>query len=260
MNIVAHEDDDLLFMNPDVLHDIQQERCVRTVFVTAGDAGKGSAYWRQRSVGAQDAYARMAQTPSAWTHSDAGVDGHRIEVYTLQGHPHISLVFLRLPDGDYFGDGFPTNGSQSLAKLRDKRIPTITSVDGINAYTRENLEDVIFSLLSAYGPEQIRIQDVAVQAYADHSDHSAVALMVKKIDSRYTFRHRLTSYRDYVDVFESQNVFGADLEAKQRAFSDYAGFDDEIGDYTSFANIYHHYLKRQYIRLETILPGNMRGP
>src|ERR1035441_426221 len=87
MNIVAHEDDDLLFMNPDVLHDIQQERCVRTVFVTAGDAGKGSAYWRQRAVGAQAAYARMAQTPSAWTHSDAGVDGHRIEVYTLQGHP-----------------------------------------------------------------------------------------------------------------------------------------------------------------------------
>src|SRR5215475_11483965 len=39
MNIVAHEDDDLLFLSPDLIHDIQSGRCVRTIFVTAGDAG-----------------------------------------------------------------------------------------------------------------------------------------------------------------------------------------------------------------------------
>jgi hypothetical protein len=40
MNIVAHEDDDILFLSPDLVHDIRHGRCVRTVFVTAGDAGK----------------------------------------------------------------------------------------------------------------------------------------------------------------------------------------------------------------------------
>src|SRR5205085_11614279 len=41
MNIVAHQDDDLLFLSPDLLHDVQSARCVRTVFVTAGDADNG---------------------------------------------------------------------------------------------------------------------------------------------------------------------------------------------------------------------------
>src|ERR1700694_2302046 len=39
LNIVAHEDDDLLFLSPDLLHAIQAGRAVRTVFVTAGDSG-----------------------------------------------------------------------------------------------------------------------------------------------------------------------------------------------------------------------------
>src|SRR5262245_28199466 len=35
MYVVAHEDDDLLFLSPDLLHDIQSGACVTTVFVTA---------------------------------------------------------------------------------------------------------------------------------------------------------------------------------------------------------------------------------
>ncbi len=36
LTIVAHPDDDLLFLNPDILRDIEAGRCARTVFVTAG--------------------------------------------------------------------------------------------------------------------------------------------------------------------------------------------------------------------------------
>src|SRR5579875_1841597 len=41
MNIVAHEDDDLLFINPRIAQAIDQQACVRTVYVTAGDDGRG---------------------------------------------------------------------------------------------------------------------------------------------------------------------------------------------------------------------------
>lgn len=47
-NVVAHQDDDLLFLSPDLLHDVQANRCVRTVFVTAGDAGRDATYWGGR--------------------------------------------------------------------------------------------------------------------------------------------------------------------------------------------------------------------
>ena len=39
MQIVAHPDDDLLFQSPDLLHDVVGGKCVRTVFVTAGERG-----------------------------------------------------------------------------------------------------------------------------------------------------------------------------------------------------------------------------
>lgn len=39
MTIVAHTDDDLLFMNPDIATSIAEGNVATTVFVTAGDAG-----------------------------------------------------------------------------------------------------------------------------------------------------------------------------------------------------------------------------
>lgn len=48
MNIVAHQDDDLLFMSPALLNNIQAKHCIRTVYLTAGDAGSDPAYWLNR--------------------------------------------------------------------------------------------------------------------------------------------------------------------------------------------------------------------
>src|SRR5262245_24302675 len=62
LTIVAHEDDDLLFTSPDLLAAIQAGRCVRTIFVTAGDAGAASWYWSGREDGARAAYAQMIGT------------------------------------------------------------------------------------------------------------------------------------------------------------------------------------------------------
>src|SRR5579862_2763584 len=45
LNIVAHQDDDLLFMNPDTQKDINEGHCIRTIYITAGDSGAGSYYW-----------------------------------------------------------------------------------------------------------------------------------------------------------------------------------------------------------------------
>src|ERR1700742_1732637 len=60
MYVVGHEDDTLLFQSPSVLQDIQSERCVRSVFLTAGDAGRSQGYWGAREDGVEDAYAHMA--------------------------------------------------------------------------------------------------------------------------------------------------------------------------------------------------------
>ena len=60
LRIVAHQDDELLFMNPDLLESLHAGHCVRTVYLTAGDAGKGVAYASTRDAGMRAVYAEMA--------------------------------------------------------------------------------------------------------------------------------------------------------------------------------------------------------
>lgn len=49
MTFTAHQDDTILFLDPDLVHDIQAGRCIRSVFLTAGDSGLGTAYWTSGS-------------------------------------------------------------------------------------------------------------------------------------------------------------------------------------------------------------------
>ena len=79
INVVAHEDDDLLFLNPDIQHDIDAGLCVTTIYLTAGD-GAGPIedakplYWRDgRETGELAAYAAMAGVGMDWYETDAGV-------------------------------------------------------------------------------------------------------------------------------------------------------------------------------------------
>ena len=53
LTIVAHEDDDLIFISPDLLHAIQAGATVRTVYVTAGDDGMSASYWMSPGGGSQ---------------------------------------------------------------------------------------------------------------------------------------------------------------------------------------------------------------
>ena len=99
--IVAHEDDDLLFMNPDIHNSIRAGNKVRVVYVTAGDASGvivNESYWRGREDGSRAAYAAMAARPvSDWVMGTPMIGGRHLQVNTLNG-TNVSLVFLRLPD------------------------------------------------------------------------------------------------------------------------------------------------------------------
>src|SRR5579864_7383054 len=108
LNMVAHADDDLLFLSPHLLHDIQAGRTVRTVFLTAGDSGADADYWRGREAGIKAAYAQMSGVADAWTQSDAGIAEHPIPIFTLTAYPSVSLAFMRLPDGNNDGSGHPS--------------------------------------------------------------------------------------------------------------------------------------------------------
>ena len=227
MYIVAHQDDDLLFQSPALIAAIRGGLCVRTVYVTAGDANQAAAYWASRESGVKAAYAQLAGVANTWTTADAGIAGHAIPVATLAGAANISLAFMRLPDGFPTGGGASNNEYQSLQKLFGGTIGTITAVDkSSSSYTLSTLQGTLLALMDSYRPDQIATLDFAGSyGDGDHSDHHSVAYLVLAAQQQYTLPHTITGYQGYGIIQRPSNVFDPDLTTKTNAFLTYAQYD-----------------------------------
>ena len=249
LTIVAHEDDDLIFISPDLLHAIQAGATVRTVYVTAGDDGMSASYWMSREAGLRAAYALMAGAANSWTQSDAGVPGHPIPLFTLSGKPNISLAHMRLPDGNLDGSGFPSTGNESLQQLWQGTIATIDAVDGSSSYTQTSLIATLARLMTGVQPTKIYTQDfVGTFGDGDHSDHHTTAYLTQAAAQQYTAAHTVTGYEGYGTSSLRVNVSGADLTTKQNAFYAYGKDDSQVCSSKSSCSgtDYAAWLQRQY--------------
>jgi len=223
LTVVAHEDDDLLFMNPDIQHDLSAGACATTVFLTAGDDGQPSAYWLEREMGSQSAYDTMlaAKGPSTWTVSPRSFAGHSVHTAT-RSDGLADLIYLRLPDGGQGGEGFSATGNQSLSQLYGGSISSMTPVDGTPAYSRADLIATIAAIVTATGPSVIRVQDGRV-GQNDHPDHQMAALFT--LDALIGYTSTVTAYRGYGVTDEVANVSGTDLTLKTNALLSDAAHD-----------------------------------
>jgi LmbE family N-acetylglucosaminyl deacetylase len=226
LSVVAHQDDSILFQDPDLRGEIANGKCVRTVFVTAGDAGLDSNYWQAREAGAKAAYADLAGQPLAWHDTDAGIPGHPAPLLTLDGNPRVSIVFLRLPDGQSAGRGFGSTGMVSLEKLWMGAAPAAAAVDKSSTYTRDDLTRALLSVMTTFGPDTIRTQDfVGTFGDGDHSDHHATALFTKAASEQYLPAHKLVAYADYAIGAQPKNLAPVHQVAKEHTFFVYAAYD-----------------------------------
>lgn len=272
MNIVAHQDDDLLFQSPDLLEAVADGDCVRTVYVTAGDAGLGEAYWREREAGSRAGYAEMAESADLWTTSEPTVAGHPLHLQTLVGVPRISQVYLRLPNGGPAGAGYAATGFQSLPKLWRSQHPepaglepisSITAVDDSTTYTYEGLLSTLEALIEEFQPDVIAIQNSTVEfGSGDHFDHIVVARLAQVAAASYGAEHLLTAYQDYETASRSANVFEPQLAAKLNAYFAYAVHDSNEAcssqvscEEPPYATSYWAWLHRQYVAAQSSVPG-----
>lgn len=250
INVVAHEDDDLLFLSPDLVKDVKAGLCVQTVFLTAGDAGNTSDYWLSREAGARAAYAKMAGVSNTWTQSDAGISGHAIPMYTLSRKTTVSVAYLRLPDGAMDGTGFDTYDNQSLKQLWTGAITNIVAVNEANSFTKQDLINTLASFMDKSGATQVRAQDY-LRGFdqGDHDDHIAAAYFAQAAHLLYTKSHKFTGYQGYPSSDNPTNVSGTNLTNKKAAFYAYAAFDAGVcgSDVACADSEYLGWLKRQYI-------------
>jgi len=184
----AHEDDWQLFMNPTAFMDVTGGNSKAVfVHVTAGDAGLGVGrggrkfpYYLARENGAEAAIRFMADSdqPSEKTTSHMTFNGH--PVYRIAYRNTVSY-FLRVPDGNPSGSGYPATGFQSLKLLATARNDTLAAIDGSTVY--RGWPDFVASIRAIVDFErrdapfvQINVAepDQAINP-GDHSDHLMTA-------------------------------------------------------------------------------------
>jgi hypothetical protein len=119
--LIAHQDDDLLFMQPDVIEAVRRGNGVTNVYVTAGNDNKGPGAANPRYQGLKEAYGAAAGDMN-WDCGWIEVDGHVAQHCRLAAE-NVSLLFLAYPDGGEEGQF-----SGSLLQLWNGTITSSTTV------------------------------------------------------------------------------------------------------------------------------------
>ncbi|MFG2986434.1 ricin-type beta-trefoil lectin domain protein [Streptomyces sp. NPDC048258] len=231
---VAHQDDDLLFINPEVQRLIRHRCSAGTVYLTAGDAGRSflrDSYVRRREEGLQASYAKMAGVPNRWRRSDLTVRSRRLVSSVLSDRPDVRLVFIRLPDGFPTGTGSTRYSEQSLLKLFRGQITTIKPVDGTQPYTKEELTSVISAVVSLRKAERVLTLDYDSATFgvgppkpADHSDHEIAGRFFRKAAFRTPARPAVAPYVGYGLPLLPANLTPAQQHDKEAVYDAYLAY------------------------------------
>jgi len=201
--IVAHQDDDLLFMQPDQLDAVTSGVGVTTIYVTAGNGEHGADYAEDRYRGLRAAY-------SAATGFD---DWHCGWIYIAQlpvqhcrlDAAQLSLIFIGYPDG---GHDEPT--PNALLHLWQGDITGADTVaDRVAHYDRGTLIGVLASIIQATQPSTIRTLEVSATHGRDHEDHMIVGAIGVLAAAQSDSRAEIISYRGYNTESEPVNTLEA---------------------------------------------------
>ncbi len=245
-------------MSPDLVHSIKEGKCVRTIYVTAGDGGINFKYWQSREQGSEAAYNSMLGKDYKWDQSIVKLsNAHFVVVASPRDNPSISLVFMRLPDGNLRGEGFGQSHHESLAHLLDGSVSATHSVDGQSAYTSPELVKSLTSLVRTFKPTEISTQsNFAGSKFPDHSDHRAVSRYVSQVHDIYQKEQSkdnvivpIKFYLGYPVHELFANVSSEDLAPKEAAFLAYSKFDAGVCQSELdclHTPTYGSYLTRQY--------------
>ena len=259
----AHEDDWQLFMNPSAFMDVADPK-TKTVFfhITAGDAGNGVGtrgrkfpYYLARENGAEVAIRFMAdagEQPVDKVVSRMPFNGH---VLYRVSYRNTVAYFLRVPDGNPEGTGYPGTAYQSLERLAKGEIKDISAIDGSTVY--HGWADLVATLRATMDSERRGARSVQVNVAesnattnpGDHSDHRMTAKAALEAAGDLTCARRVY-YIDYASARLPENLVGQQRDLESSVLAATAAGILAL-DHASVWHPYHRsYLGRNYFRVE----------
>lgn len=284
VQIVAHEDDDLLFMNPDVSNAITVGIPTLTVYLTAGENVPGAvenmspeAYAASRQNGIRASYAAMAGAGGdgckpadagpggCWTedvdHELVG-PGKFVQRYFLDTNSKVQLAFLNLPEA-----GDTRFGGNALRRLATdpSQVSDVLDLGGRrpeipgDAYRVDggDVVDILKDLLTQSGATLIRAQDSAPDPVEwtafpdhDHEDHVYASRFADRAVTAYRTvnpRTLLEHYRQYnIDSMPGNLMPDQAAEKKARFINYYLPHDPWLQNHLDAA--YEKWWAAQYSR------------
>ncbi|MER7110640.1 PIG-L family deacetylase [Streptomyces sp. NPDC000229] len=255
VQVMAHPDDDLFFMNPDTSLSIASGRSLTSVYLTAGESdGRNArrqdpeppsdkaAYAEARQNGIRAAYAEMAtgNRTSPWDRTSiATAGGGRAELDTLRAKPQISLVWLQLREAGSISGDRP----HSLHGLWDGRVEHLESqlaagspVREDFSYTKAGTIETITGVLDRFRPTFVRLMDPTpgrndkTGKLSDHQDHMYGARFAQAALARYAEKpgrpaFSVQNYLGYSTGGMPHSLDPRTTEAKLRTLKTYAWWD-----------------------------------
>jgi LmbE family N-acetylglucosaminyl deacetylase len=254
LQVVAHPDDDLYFMNPDIADSVRTGGEVTTVVLTAAEAGGGAAFAAARQHGLRSAYARMAGAAddAPWRRSVLVTRGGEAELCELEADARIRLVFLDISMGAYTGFTPDDQNHTLLAALfrgtettRPVLQPSESAITG-GVYTRDQLVGTLTDLMDRFLPTVVRTMDPDPErrgigpqerawltdsgVHTDNEDHTATAWFTYAALADHRARRgpsavRLDSYVGYGNARWKHNLGGSSAREKLALLAVYGWAD-----------------------------------
>ncbi|ORY01366.1 hypothetical protein BCR34DRAFT_605977 [Clohesyomyces aquaticus] len=231
----AHPADSLLYHNPDLFHDFYVFKCITTVLFTSGDRGNTDSHSLMLEGGLEDAYSFMAGTDvkDAWNQAHIQFNGKPVLVRFLKDMPQFQIMYLRLPSGSPDGKGYQANFGDSLRRLYEGDIKSLSATDGSSTYTLESLQALIASILKKKDARHIRVLDFKTPLPHeqgdghDHADHITSARIVADAWKQENLAGTLQGYAANAlrRVYPNLNITARNYRVKLETFFQYAAKD-----------------------------------
>ncbi|MGY1724424.1 PIG-L family deacetylase [Blastococcus sp. SYSU DS0533] len=227
--VVAHPDDDLLFLNPDLDAGIHAGVPTTVVYVSAGDAllplAEGSARARDRRRGIQDAYRISGDVADLtlqdeWDGEVVEIGGHRVEEFRLRDRPGVRVAFMGLPDGHL---------PRLLTGATLETVPARGGlVEQAQPYDVDGAVAALQGLMARYRPTVLhvteRFADHRYDVPQSHPDHRAATALALEAARRYRAAHGtwmpyVLEHRDYGVGQHPVNLDSATRARKRSLFA-----------------------------------------
>jgi hypothetical protein len=243
--VVAHADDWQLFMQPNAYYDlITPDGKVIFIITTAGEAGADEAFCSAREEGCKSSI-RFCLAPLGSVLESSGtreINSHPIRYWSANS---VTCYFLRLPDGNLDGSGFSSYNYQSLTKLREGEINTITAIDNSSTYT--SWPDFCNTIQGIFQLESNDFQNASVnyinpdtsQNPNDHNDHIATGQAIPSMAISSNLRQAL--FVGYSSRHGTENLPMPDLFWKAGMFAAYEKAVYDISGYSTLKEGVHTY-------------------